>query len=71
MIQQNDLPPNDFAAIHFIWQRNDQYIKKCTPLGRNKLRNSQVHPTTVFFIKTHQNQEYPSDLSVNGQRRVS
>ena len=50
MIQQNDLPPNDFAA-------NPLYFaaKRLCCETTSKLRNSQGHPTTVFFIKTRQN----------------
>ena len=50
MIQQNDLPPNDFAANALYFS-----AKRLCRETTSKLKNSQGHPTTVFFIKTHQN----------------
>ena len=50
MMQRNDLPPNDFAANPLYFA-----VKRLCSETTSKLRNSQGYPTTVFFIKTHQN----------------
>ena len=36
-------------------QQSDFAAKRLCSETTSKLRNSQGHPTTVFFIKTHQN----------------